>query len=395
MAITTTSVLADSVKTLYNKNYQLAGLGMEFWDQACDIKQVMNGEKGNVVEWDSFPDLDPVTTALSETSDITPVTFSDTPHTITLYEYANAIQSTKFLRAVAYNDTEAVASEILGRNRATTLDLLARTAAMAGTNVMRINNRATRVTLVAGTDNLTAEFLEDAVARMRFWKMEAFGDGSYQTFVPPGVTAVIRSLGGWQAVSVYNDAEKIFNGEIGKFAGIKFAETYMGKTYFGEGEVAQAATTVATSIVAGATSVDLTDATGIVAGDYIRLGAADSDNTEQVYVSAVATNTVTFSGMGINENNFGCRYAHAAGEAAVEATQVYAIPLMGPKSLAKAYSSLTGPKGLVDKSGPFDIGQRFANMFWYAILGYGLAGQKRMLRLEVATSRKTIGANAF
>ncbi len=190
----------------------------------------------------------------------------------------------------------------------------------------------------------------------------------------------------------------IYDGEVGQLAGIRFSESYNGKLYLSGGTTAQAAGVINGAIAAGDTTFTALNA-GLVVGDFVTVGALEASVAEQVLITAVnaAVNAsiITISGVGNKSDNFGFRYAHVTGVATTEAAQVGAMVLQGPRSVGKAYSSITGPKGDLRVTGPFDAIGRFVNFSWYFIGGYGIVSQKWLLRLEFAMANKLPSANQF
>jgi hypothetical protein len=59
---------------------------------------------------------------------------------------------------------------------------------------------------------------------------------------------------------------------------------------------------------------------------------------------------------------------------------------MGPNSITKVASDLTGPWGETVVSGPFDRLGRFVNVGWYGLFGYGRTRDSWLLRGEVGAS---------
>lgn len=138
--------------------------------------------------------------------------------------------------------------------------------------------------------------------------------------------------------------------------GIRFVESYNAKRYLSGGATAQAATVLNGAVVAGATTIAIAANAGLVAGDFITIGALESAVAEQVVITAINASalTATISGIGNAQDNFGLRYAHSDGVAVTEADEVSCIVLQGPNSIGKAYSDKTGPNGRLVTSGPFD-----------------------------------------
>ena len=403
MAMTTTSTFGDSVAALYKKDYLVAATGMEYFDQLSWQREAMaaNGSGSSQI-FPIYEAMDVATTTLTEASDVTPVAATDSAVTITVAEYGNAVQLTSLLKATAYTDVGKAAAELVGINRARSLDIVVRDVAMAGSNVLRVKNVTARTSLTESNHLLDFGTLVAAVSRARSWNVPTGPDGYYTGVVNPMVSAELMMIPQWQSVSEYQDKTNIYAGEIGELAGIRFIESYNGKLFYGGGDVPATGSnnaTITAAAAAGDTSITLSANLGVSVGDFLVIGnaasALETAVSEQVQVTALNGLVATVSGIGNAQGNFGLRYAHVNGAKVSESTQVGAIALQGPKSIGKVYSSITGPKGDLRITGPYDVLGRFVSFGWYHLGGWAITSQHWLLRLEFATSLKTIGANSF
>ena len=399
MAVTTTTSLNGSTQALYLKDYMMATTGNEFFDQHCDVRLALNGQRGATVDWVIIEGLDVATATLTEASDITPVAMSDTPTNITVAEYGNGIQQSALLTATAYTEVGKQASEALGINRARSMDIVVRDVTVNGTNVVRVKNVAARTDLTETNHLLDYGFLISAVSQARAWNIPTDANGYYTAVVHPMVTAELTQIPQWQSVSAYQDKFQLYDGEAGLLAGVRFVESYNAKLYLSGGTTAATAVTLNASVAAGDTTFVCDTTTpgnaGITAGGFVTLGTLEAATAEQVRVVSISSQTVTISGVGNTQSNFGFRYAHADNAAVTVAAQVGAAVLQGPRSVGKVYSNITGPKGDLRITGPFDHIGRFVNFSWYFIGGYGIVSQKWLLRLEFAMANKLPAANQY
>ena len=96
--------------------------------------------------------------------------------------------------------------------------------------------------------------------------------------------------------------------------------------------------------------------------------------------------------MGQGPSGFGLRFAHAALEAVVEATNVGCLPLIGKNSIKGVYGARTGKYGqYIAKSG-LDLLDRFVYFGWYWFGGIGRV-ERYILRGEFALPGGVIGYN--
>jgi len=159
----------------------------------------------------------------------------------------------------------------------------------------------------------------------------------------------------------------------------------------------QAATTLNGAVSKGATSVTVTDASGLAVGNYITIGTLETEsvnpgsNLEQVMITAVDSATLTIRANG-NNDGFGLRFNHASGESVVEAYNVAAIPLIGKNSLIGVYGSDCGEYGVPKFRDDLDLLNRFDYYGWYWYGGVGVV-QKRVVLGKCAVSRFVLGYN--
>lgn len=387
MTVTTSTSLADSVKPYYDADYELACQSRLYWAQMTYDKVGKGLERGSTLEFVIYSRLDPATTALTETADVTPVEMSDAAVSVTLTEYGNAVQQSMFLRATAYTDVEKAAAEAIGYNAGESIDMIIRNLANAGSRVLYAAGAA-RNTLQAA-NKATVAFFHNLRRVAAYGRTPSFSDGSYVTVVHSNLEYDLINDQIIERLSTYSDPSIILNGEIGKISGIRLLQSITGgKVFWGAGVAAVAATTLNGAITAGATTATLTTDAGLAVGDRIVLGTIETggtaqDTTEEVEILTLpGANVVTFRGDGNAENNLGCRYAHGNGAAVNKAANVYGVPVIGPKSICYAYSDVRGPHGEVVLSGPFDVLGRLYNTGWHLIGGWGRSTERWLLRGE-------------
>ena len=153
------------------------------------------------------------------------------------------------------------------------------------------------------------------------------------------------------------------------------------------------ATTLATAIDAGDSTITVVSASNINVGDWLNVvDTSESGNTwydtnELFYVTSISGTDITGFGYEPGAGDAGgLRYAHVAGKAVTNNNTVYPLAMVGPKSVTKGYSSFTGPYGESIVTGPFDKLGRFLNFGWYALMGYTRTRNSWIQRGEVGSS---------
>lgn len=201
-----------------------------YFDALCDVKPTNQSMPGKTVTFTQVGDLAVATAALSESVDIDAVAMSDSQVTLTLAEFGNATITTAFLRAVSFLPVDATQAEVIGANMGQSIDIIAANAAKAGSNV-RYGGNATARANVDPTDLLTAHNVRVArtdLTRANVPKIMSMGGGSYVSIIHPDVRLDLEEetgTTGWREAHIYAAPGEIFNGEFGKFEGVRFIET--------------------------------------------------------------------------------------------------------------------------------------------------------------------------
>lgn len=395
MAITSTSVLADSVQPLYDADFLLEMRKTRVWSQFPWWKKALGGRglRGSSLNFIIIQEMAAATTALAEGSDVTPVALSDIPVQVTIAEYGNVVQSTELLDVESYPDEGQMAAQAVGQNAAKSMDRLVRAAAIGGSWVYYPNNNTARTGLDATNDLITFARLNQMVSWARNRAIPGFGN-HFAVVLNPLAMVDVMGDSVWQAAHEYSGTETkaIFDAEVGYLSGLHFISHEYGKIYLSGGTLAQA-TTLSAAVAAGATTCSVADATGLAANDWVTLGTLESSSAEQVQITAISGTDLTIRGIGNTDTNFGCKYAHASGAAVTEAANVAGVVLIGPRSIPALYASAIGrePRASVEWAST-NIPHRFLNHAWYWIGGFGRV-EKHVLRGEFAVSGYMLGDN--
>lgn len=407
MAVTTASVLSNSVATAYDKAYLHAFMMNRVWFDLVEWGEPIGGNlRGSTVSQPVMEAMEPATTALTDGTDVTPVALDDSAVSLSIFEYGNAVTTTKFLDVVAFTDITRGVAVAVGQNQARSLDMVCRAVVIGGTLVTYGGTATARTGLDTTNDKITYAKIAEVVGLAAGMGIPPFEDGTYATVVHPALFRDLTGMTEWAAVGEYSDPKLIYMGrpgvlgnggrfknERGMMAGLRFIEHPWGKLYLSGGTTAQAATTSDGAVAAGATSITVDSATGLAVGDWITVGTLESATAEQVLITAVATATLTIRGQGNAIGNFGFKYAHADESAVTEAANVAAVPVFGPSSIRGRFASDPGKNGQVAVEwANTAIPKRNLHHSWYWIGGFGLV-DKYMIRLEVATTGNVYGDN--
>jgi N4-gp56 family major capsid protein len=201
-----------------------------YFDQFADVQATNATNPGASIKFTIFNDMAAVTSALSETEDVTPVAMSDSQVTVTLNEYGNATVTTAKLRASSFLPVDPVAANAVGYNAGLSIDTICSDVLKAGDNVIYATGGTDTATAridMDVDDTLTAKDVRRAVAQLRGANVPTI-NGNYVGFIHPDVSYDLRGItdaSGWRDSYKYTNAMPLYNGEIGMFEGVRFMES--------------------------------------------------------------------------------------------------------------------------------------------------------------------------
>ena len=391
MALTQVSSL-DLSKAAYEMLAYYALRPELYYDSLVEIQSTNATNRGTSVTFTIASDLAEASTALTETSDITPVAMADSYVTVTPLEYGNAVQLTSKLGATAFMEVNPIAANVVGWNAGISTDAIARTAAGSGTNVA-YSSGTTRAGL-AKTNTLSGNDVRKAVASLRKNNVATF-NGMYKGLIHPDASYDFRGATGgtnWSDPHVYSDPSGIYNGVIGNFQGVQFMETPRAP-FFSDGGLNTF--TISTIAVAGNVATLTTSAAhGLSVGDTLTISGATATSgtgsTSQVgfnrqftVATVPLTTTVTVDVTGLSNVNPGTTLTLA-----VNSVDVYGTLVMGRQALAKAFSTGGGygEQAVIVDVPVIDTLRRFTGIGWKHFVGYAPFRQAALYRIESGSS---------
>jgi N4-gp56 family major capsid protein len=199
----------------------------------ADKRPARQSMPGSSVALQIYNDLAKATTPLSEQVDPDAVSIG-TPDivTITLNEYGNSALVTRKLQLMSLADVDPAVANIIAFNMADSLDDVAQTALLAGTNVLYSASSTgvtpTSTTGVGSTNTIKAADIRKAVAKLRANKAMGRKGSLYWVGIHPEVSHDLRAetgAGSWRLPHEYNESGNIWAGEIGQFEGAYFVES--------------------------------------------------------------------------------------------------------------------------------------------------------------------------
>ncbi len=386
MAYTDTSAMAGLVKTAYDRYVEFALRATPMIRAVADKRPVQQAMPGSSVVFSLYNDLAVATAALSETTDVDAVALPDVSTvSVTLNEQGNASLATRKLELFSLSDVDPAIADIIAYNMADSLDTIAQTALVGGTNVIYAGN-ATSTATIDAADTIDSADLRKAVAKLRTNKAVPRMGSLYWVGIHPEVSHDLRAETGnvgWRDTHQHTDSSlgNLFAGTIGTYEGAFYVENprmYSAKS--GADQTALATTTVtvagtsagftfgvaSTSVIASRAEVgDKIAGTGIASGAKIT-DIATAGSTTTITVSLANTAAVTATTV----------------VTVTPVTRVFSTILCGKQALAEAVaqepSVVIGP--ITDKL------MRFRPIGWYGVLGWSRYREASLYRIESGSS---------
>jgi len=350
-----------------------------YFDQVADVQPTAQSMPGTSVTFTIVNDLSIAAAPITEATDVSAVSMSDSTVTLSLAEYGNAVITTAKLRGTSFVEIDPIVANVVGYNAGVSIDTVARNALGLGTNVAY----ATGSTRAAqGNSNmLTAAQIRTARARLRSQNVPTFG-GMYVSYIHPDAVYDLQSESGgtsnanWRDPHIYSQPGEIWSGELGAFEGVRFIETPRALAYAGAGS---GGSTTTLSTTANSTAVSWSSGNAPVSGDLVTAVS-----------SSVTAGTVLISVDAVNKTAVLSAAALTTGTATVSTggANVFGTVVLGRQALAKAHSIVdgNGPVPHVVPGPVTDHLRRFVPMGWYWLGAYGIFRQASVYRIEHGSS---------
>ena len=391
MALTQVSSL-DLSKAAYEMLAYYALRPELYYDSHVEVQSTNATNRGTSITFTIASDLAEASTALTETSDVTPVAMADSYVTVTPLEYGNAVQLTSKLGATAFMEVNPIAANVVGWNAGISTDAIARTAAGSGTNVAYTSG-TTRAGL-AKSNTLAGNDVRKAVASLRKNNVATF-NGMYKGLIHPDASYDFRGATGgtnWSDPHVYSDPSGIYNGVIGNFQGVQFMETPRAPFFSDGGTNSYTISTIA--VASNVATLTTSGAHGLAVGDTLTISGATATsgtgstsqvgfNAQFTVVTVPSSTTLTVSVLGLSNVNAGTSLTLV-----VSAVDVYGTLVMGRQALAKAFSTGGGygEQAVIVDVPVIDTLRRFTGIGWKHFVGYAPFRQAALYRIESGSS---------
>lgn len=233
-----TNVTTDSGLSVENKTHY----DMTLIDEASpNLIHDQFGQKrpipkngGKKIEFRKFAALPKALTPLTEGVTPNGKKLSATAIEATVAQYGDYVVLSDMLDLTAIDPIVVEATKVVGRQAGLTLDTITRNILHTGTNVFYApKSDGTAVTSRATLDD-TCKLTVDLVRRVAAFLKKNNApkiNGSYVAIIHPFAAYDLMSDPEWQDPHKYQDTTNIYEGEIGKIAGVRFVESSEAKIY--------------------------------------------------------------------------------------------------------------------------------------------------------------------
>lgn len=258
MNTTASEGLSAEMRTYYS-DYLIDMAEPELVHDQFGQKQPIPKNGGKTIQFRKYKPLPKQLTPLTE--GVTPEgqSLNVVPLDATVKQYGGYVTLTDMLLLTAVDNNLVQATRLLGSQAGRTLDTITREVINGGTNVLRANNRAERKNIVAG-DTLTVDLIKRAVRILKIMNAPKI-DGYYVGIIHPDCAYDLMNEDAWVEAHKYTNPENIYEGEIGKIAGVRFVEATEAKV-FAKTETNAQEVDVYSTLILGADAYGVTEISG-------------------------------------------------------------------------------------------------------------------------------------
>lgn len=266
--VTTDPGLSVENKTFYDMALIREATPMLVHDQFGQKRPIpKNG--GKKIEFRKYASLPKALTPLTE--GVTPdgKKLSVSAIEAEVHQYGDYVTLSDILDLTAIDNNVVEATRACGNQAGLTLDTITRNVLQSGTNVWYAPKVATNGTKTAVTDrsdlDATAKLTVDLVKRVASYLKAVNApkiDGHYVAIAHPYALYDLMSDPKWEDAHKYANPEAIYEGEIGRIAGVRFVETSEAQIYKGTEDDCPTGLAVYGTLFLAANAYGVTEITG-------------------------------------------------------------------------------------------------------------------------------------
>jgi N4-gp56 family major capsid protein len=235
--VTTDGGMSVEMKTFYDKNL-LKNAFPKLIHNKFGQKRPIPAGGGKIIEFRKFTPLAKALDPLTE--GVTPMgqKLAATSINATIAQYGAYLTFSDVLRVTTIDPALVEGTRMLGHQAGETLDTITREVLNGGSTVMygdgTVLNRASLVGqdgTYLNNDYFGAETIRRALLTLRINKAQPAEGGDYVCIIHPALAYSLKHDSEWIEANKYNNADKIFDGEIGRYDGCRFYESTEAKVF--------------------------------------------------------------------------------------------------------------------------------------------------------------------
>lgn len=250
--------LSVEMKTFYS-DYLIDLVGPMLVHDQFGQKHPIPKNGGKTIEFRKYSPLSKAMTPLTE--GVTPdgQALDVSALTSTVSQYGGWIQLPDMLLLTAIDNNMVEATRLLADQAGRTLDTVTREVLSGGTNVQYYDGSVASRSALTASNKLTVDCIFRAVRALKAQNAKPI-DGSFVGIIHPDVAYDLMRSSEWMDLHKYTDnVENVYNGEIGKIAGVRFVETTEAKIFAKGGA---SGIDVYSTLILGANAYGITEVTG-------------------------------------------------------------------------------------------------------------------------------------
>ena len=206
---------------------------MSRFRQFCDIKEGKGHGKGDLFNWNVYSDVAVAGGTLQETEAMPETNFSITQATLTVTEYGNSVAFTKKLDDLSKHPVKEVINKVLKNDARKVLDAAAHAqfdstlltvTPLSGTDVAAITVETTGTATATNNVAMTIGHIKNIGDQMKERDITPYYQDDYFCISRPTTIRGVKNE--LEAIHQYVESgmQLIYNGEIGRYEGIRFVE---------------------------------------------------------------------------------------------------------------------------------------------------------------------------
>lgn len=392
--VTTDSDLSAEMRTFYS-DYLIDNASPKLVHDQFGQKQPVSKNSGKTVQFRKYSPLPVAATPLTE--GVTPAgrKLTVTGTTAEVAQYGDYVELSDMLLLTAIDNNIVQATKLLGAQAGATLDTIVREVINGGTNVQYADDSVSARHQLAGGEASGNHYLTVSMVKRAARKLKAMNaekiDGSYVAIIHPDVAYDLMHDSDWVNASEYAGSTNIFEGEIGKIAGVRFVETSEAKIFTADDlTAAKRELTVKTDVgstgktVAVTEAITSAEATALV-GRKIIVGTALAE------IASVSAGAAGSASITVKEA-FGGASANAKvypGEAGAKGRAVYSTLILGDNAYGTTEIEGGGLRHITKQLGSAGSGDPLdqrATVGWKATKAAKRLVESYMVRVETTST---------